>query len=70
MDANLDPQYQLQIFSGKAWEMKYFDSELSYIRLRFEYQKGCQKPGTQIRIIGLRGEILDHFTVDIPAVVK
>ncbi len=64
MEPNLEPQYQLQTFSGKVWEMKYFDSELPVIRLRYEYQKTCQRPGTQIRIIGLRGEILEHFTVD------
>jgi len=57
---NLFPQYQIETRKkdGK-WENLYFDPDLDIMRKRLEYQRLTQPEGTHIRLLGLKGELIE-----------
>lgn len=58
---NMHPQYQIEIREpGKNWETLFYDPDLDVLKKRLEYQRLTRPEGDVIRLLGLKGELIEQ----------
>ncbi len=57
---NMEPAYCVEVqYGGKGWEVWSFDHDKEVMQARYNYLARHPVPGRAVRLVGLKGEILD-----------